>query len=136
MLRPDFEQAMRRRRANENEATGLVATVTPISGFVSLDGPGQALFDVPFPLIYTEKPTLQPGYELDAGQVLDPTNFPTLSLGVHFYTFKEPQPGVRHYTGARLIIVATGHANMKMIVHYRFEGVALVNPTSSLTGDF
>lgn len=130
-MRPDIETAFRVRQQRARQAEATSAMVTSTTGFISIDGHGQALLDVAFPVTYTEKPSLSYSFDLAEGQVLDPENFPTLSIGVHFYQFTERVPGAREYNGARLIIVATGHDGLQMVVHYRFEGVALANPQSS-----
>lgn len=131
---PDMQALQRRdafdRRARESVAPGLEV----FDVFVNLDGPGETLYPVddvvPFPVRFIELPVIGQSYALDETGVLALTagNFPTLSVGGRHFTWVEPQPGVRHYTGVQLIIVAGGHTGMRMNVHVTLTGAALMNP--------
>lgn len=112
----------------------MAADTQVVVGFVQIINPGEALTDLDFPLVFVEKPVLTYSYDLEDGQVLERGNFPMLTVGVHYFRKDQITPGLDHYTGARLIIVATGHLDMRMNVHVRFEGKGLVGPNSPAAG--
>lgn len=103
--------------------------------FITINGPGQVLYPdndvVPFPVRFTELPIIGQSYALNEDGVLalDATvGFPELSVGAHHYDKIEAAPGVFHYVGAQLIVVARGHDGMLMDAHVTFTGRAISNP--------
>lgn len=131
---PDLQAHQRRQAFDARARASVQPGLQVFDVFITLDGPGETLYPaddvVPFPVRFIEVPVIGHSFALDESGVLALTagNFPKLSAGAHHYEHVEPQPNVRHYTGAQLIIVAEGHTGMRMNAHVTFTGVALTNP--------
>jgi hypothetical protein len=130
VYRPTAAQQQRERDVDRIHT--MTGKVFRLSGFISLDGPGETLANVVFPVTFQEIPAVSSSYHLADNEILESGNFPVVSVGVKSWVFTEPVPGTRFYTGATMIVVALGHAGMKAVAHYQFEGKALVNPVTAL----
>lgn len=137
---PDIRTIQRRQQFDDTARASVQPGLQEFDLFVLLDGPGELLHPtddvVPFPVRFIEEPVINYSFSLDPSGVLALTagNFPTLSVGARQYTTVQPQPGVDHYTGVQVIIVAGGHTGMRMKVHVTFTGVALINPATPTDG--
>lgn len=109
------------------DATGRVHT---ISGEFLVDGAGEALVPVNFPVVFIEKPRFHFGGELSPGSVITDGQFPTVSAVVGTWTYMERQVQP-FYRGATLCVVTTGPAEQKMMIHWTMTGRAITNPVSA-----
>lgn len=101
-------------------------------GHVDIAGSGtsfEVVFDVVFPVRYTELPLFSPGYSLADNQAYELGSLPDWSATVLKWEFDSaPATGERYYDGATVGFVVTGLAGQRGVGHYKFEGVALVGP--------
>lgn len=101
-----------------------------VSAFIEVDGAGEGLAHIDFPVRFVEKPAFFHGGELLAGQEPIAGNMPSYSAIVyswsyHLDTSQGNRTGKRFFTGADIVVVTTGEASLKMIVHVHMEGQAL-----------
>jgi hypothetical protein len=115
------------RDRQREDAIGRVHTV---SGEFVVDGTGEALVPVNFPIRFIEKPRFHFGGELAPDSVITDGEFPTVSAVVGYWTYEE-RPYVPHYKGATLAVVTTGPTGQKMAIHWTMTGRAITNPVSS-----
>lgn len=98
------------------------------TGFVDLDGEGESVIEITFPVRFLEKPLFTPGLELGENTWLRYGQFPDWSATIGGWT-TVPSDGDPIYTGALIGVVVTGA--QKSILHYRFEGQSYTNPTGN-----
>lgn len=104
-----------------------------IVGFISITGVGEAVVPVRFPVRFIELPAMSFGGSLGDNQAIPAFNFPTINAMVKAFDFEvRDETGSRYYNGAEIIVVTTGPPDMRSVLHYQFEGVALNNPLTSL----
>lgn len=117
------------RRGATGRLDSLTGRVHTVQGFFDLDGAGEALLDVNFPVWFMERPLFTFGAEMRAGNALSVGAYPTISVLVLRWSMKDYPGGVSYFAGATLVVVADGTADQSMLVHWRVEGKALRNPT-------
>lgn len=117
----------RREVARVDDITGKVHSVT---GIVTIDGVGEGLVEVRFPVMFLSKPNFSHGSELFPNMTVTPQQFPTCTAMVIGWETKEPDEGRRFYVGANLAVVTTGESWQRFYVHWRMEGIALRNPVA------
>jgi hypothetical protein len=98
------------------------------SGQFMMEGIGEVLVDVKFPVFYLEMPLLSFGAALEENQSVVLGSVPTISVVATRYDYKLSRTGARLYRGAQLGVVATGSTGHRLQVHWHFTGMALVNP--------
>lgn len=120
------QQAQEMKKAQVDDAVGRVHTV---SGEFVMDGTGEVILDVNFPITFIEKPKLAFGGELAPDAVITAGAFPTVScvVGRWYYIERPNQP---FYKGAALIAVTSGPEGQKMVIHWQMTGRAITNPVS------
>jgi hypothetical protein len=118
-----FEQ----RRVKIETQQSMQIQLNNVSGFIQVNGAGEALQDVNFPVWFVEKPTFTFGGELMDGHSPIKTKFPTISVMVARWN-KEKRGYANYYVGASLAIVTTGDVTQQIIVHWSTVGKAIRNP--------
>lgn len=115
------------RRTNIERINSMQVQLTAVSGFVQVNGAGEVLQDVNFPVWFTEKPTFTFGGELMPGSPPVSGKYPTVSVVVVNWTMEQRGYG-NYYVGAKLAIVTTGDSLHQMIIHWNMEAKAIRNP--------
>jgi hypothetical protein len=97
---------------------------------------GEATVFVTFPYIFIEKPLFTYGWELAPNNPVTGGGFHQGSATVHNWTTTTAGYATL-YTGAIIGCVNTGPTNLQVILHYRFDGLAMttVPPPVNDTGD-
>lgn len=123
-----------RARTDRGRIDAMTVKETQVSGRVLVDGAGEAAIDVPFAVVFSERPIFTFGGELDVNHTPEATNFPTVSAVVLSWDKVDDIDNVfdGRYKGARIAVVTTGKVDMKMWVHYSFQGRAMRNPGRAL----
>lgn len=123
----DVSRAMEQRRGTVERGKSIQGREFSIHGFIDCYGAGEALQDVNFPVAFQERPAMSFGGELAVNQTLEDGNFPTINIMTRSWQ-TILRDGATYYTGATLIIVATGPTTMGYTAHWQATGKALVNP--------
>jgi hypothetical protein len=136
VINRSLQEAMKSRKVyTENLDEQSVRNGT-VQGFVELDGAGEALVDITWPLTFLEKPVFAPGLELADNNWLEDGNFPLWSATV--VRWNAPMlSGYPSYRGALLGIVVFATPDTQSILHFTFEAQSYTSPTGlaqSLTG--
>jgi len=140
-IRRHIEVARSQRADNRDRIFGALPTDSAIEGTFLVDGSGESLKTVNFPVRFINRPSIQFGYELHIDTVAVASTFPMASSIVNRWITDPPiaddgtavEYSKVYFIGARLIVTTTGPTNQRMWVHWRASGRALVNPTT--TGD-
>lgn len=98
-----------------------------VVGTTILEGEGESLIEVPFPVKFLEKPIFTAGLETADNVSLQWGNFPVWSATVGAWA-TEPAENEPLYTGAFIGVFVLGPP--RSILHYRFEGQNFTNPTT------
>jgi hypothetical protein len=98
-----------------------------VVGTTVLEGEGESLIEIPFPVTFLEKPVFTAGLETAENVSLQWGNFPVWSATVGAWS-TEPAENEPLYTGAFIGVFVLGPA--RSILHYRFEGQSATNPTT------
>ena len=111
-----------------------------VTGSVELPTSGDSLVTVNFPVKFFKRPNSSFGGAMIENSEIIEGVFPSLSAVVLRYTIEELPPHNEvdeHalYVGADLAVSARGAVSNGFVLDFRFEGVALVNPTSGVQGD-
>lgn len=108
--------------------------------FQPVTGIGTVQFDCWFPVIFTERPVLSIGGELDDNERYVPATPPFITGSVlrwHAQTSADrmASDNNRLYRGARVGLVVHGHAaDQRMIAHLTFTGVSVAGPGGQALG--
>lgn len=128
-----LQHVQRVQAADAAHAQSVTNQVFKVWGLIDIEGTGEALFDVTFPVHFVEFPSFGRGWSLMEGEVITTGSYPTCDLGVHSLTHDDDdQTQLRYYTGAKLIIIPTGLETQHLVGHYSFEGRAIVPPVSTV----
>lgn len=125
---------MEKRRSDLARIDNSSIKTTHVNGFELIQDAGDATVEITFPVIFTEKPSMDFGGELDENQSPETGNFPTVSVVVVAWKKAyedrvgggEGAPG--WYVGATLAVVTTGRADHRMWVHWGAKGKAITDP--------
>jgi hypothetical protein len=99
-----------------------------VYGRLEFKHPGEALFEVKFPVWFVEAPQFSFGGELTGNLSLDAGNYPKVNLMVRAWR-TITRDGRDYYVGAEFVLVASGRTDMTGVAHWQCQGVALSNPT-------
>lgn len=124
----DLGVKTRRADAQIKNQDDFAARIHVISGQFNVQGAGELVKDIAFPVTFVEKPLLAFGGALDDNQAIVAGNFPTISVVVLKYKEGVSQAASSSFSGASLIVVVTGVEDQSVWVHWSFTGMALVNP--------
>lgn len=123
-----MQSALRSERAYVAIRAGQAVRDGAAVGFVELDGDGESVAEISFPLKFIEKPIFTAGLELGENAWLRYGTFPSWSATVGAW-LTEPAPGQPIHTGAIIGIYVAGAP--KAILHYRFEARSFVSPVGA-----
>lgn len=133
--------ATERRRGDLIRNVNSSATTHVVRGSNSIDGSGEILLDVAFPVVFIQPPIFLYGAELAPGNVLVSGSFPVMSALVHYWDVDQPDLELfgstrrQHFRGAQLAITATGPETQRMFLHWQFTGMAVTNAPSLTVPD-
>lgn len=100
-----------------------------VCGTIQLDGAGEIVVAVNFPVTFIEKPSISDGGEMGPSSALQNGSFPTVNGIVKDWKWTvRADTGVRFYAGASFAIKVTGQPEQSVFYHYQMEGRALRNP--------
>lgn len=122
------QQPFERRRGEVERSESMYGRVFTVVGFIELNGCGEALVDVNFPVWFIERPAIGGAGEVGEGAVLTGANYPIFSVGAVKWVTEDKPGGARYYTGAQLAVVVLGPSNQKSVIHWQAQGKALVAP--------
>lgn len=122
-------QQVRNREAAMKRNNDAVGREHVVKGQFMVDGTGESVAVLNFPVLFIEKPIATFGWELYPGQGLTAGEFPTASTGVADWALIEKTPRV-YYVGATVATVSTGPTGQRLFINYRFEGRAITNPVN------
>lgn len=108
-----------------------------VQGFAEIDGSGEVLVKLRFPVSFMEKPLFTYGFELGENQSVETRAFPMPTAVVVGWDTRLVSSKQTLYNGATVGIVIMGPSELKMILHYRFAGQSFTNPVgpdTSVTG--
>ena len=126
--------ASERRRGDLVRTANVQGGNHVISGFREIIGSGENLVDVVFPVAFTQLPMFFYGAQLSPGSELVDGSFPVVSAVVAYWDAREPDndlfgaPLRQYYKGAQIAVTATGPETQRLILNWKFEGLALTNP--------
>lgn len=126
---PDVRGALRSREAQAQVAADGESSLTRLSFFIKTLDPGQTLYDIQFPVQFTEEPDITYSYKCEEGTVLG-LEYPEARAGVFKFAFDEIAVGVRYYKGATMILKVTCDEGQSLVIHLIFTGIALSGPTA------
>jgi hypothetical protein len=137
---------LKRKMAVSNLATttererinSFLPTDTAVEGTFLVDGSGEALKIVNFPIRFIGRPIFTTGGELHLDTNPVPGQFPTISCVINRWSTEQHAGFSKMYfIGAELLVVTTGPSNQRLWVHWRASGRGIVNPAveHSLTSD-
>jgi len=133
-----FQHAQARRKDDADRI--ITAQVSPqsVEGSFLVDGAGEAVQTLVFPVKFIEKPNIKVGGELHLDTNPVPGQFPTMSCVVNRWV--TDFPGAEGYTvatlklyfvGAEICVVTTGPTTQRMWIHWEVSGKAIQNPAAS-----
>jgi hypothetical protein len=102
-----------------------------IKGQYLVDGVGESVAPLNFPVTFIEKPIFTYGSELYPGQGVADGEFPEATAMVIDWKIVEKGPKT-YYTGATVATVLVGPSGTRIFLNYRFEGKAIANPVNSV----
>lgn len=120
--------AIELRRGEIERVNNQTAQYFKVSGEVEVVGPGEAVVDVLFPVIFTDKPAFSHGPALSDGISTTDGNLPTCSVVVLLWHERVRDDGTIVYAGAQFAIVTTGPTDQVLLVQWHVEGVGLRGP--------
>lgn len=129
--RVHLESGFRQRERDHNNAVASQASTRRVTEFITIQGVGQLLFPVVFPVLFTELPGISTSFHLQEGQVQGDV-FAGFDAGAQSWVSREllPGSGSRYYSGATLILKTEGSDGQILVGHVHFEAMALVNPST------
>src|SRR5690606_6232292 len=123
----ELQTRMAHKSSNQAQADEFASRVFTVSGERLVDGIGEVVVDVNFPVSFTQKPLMQYGSELDANQTVSDGSFPTVGVTVLRYNIKRGDLDQLYYIGATLAISITGSSSQKTWLHYHVSGKGITN---------
>lgn len=134
MPRATVQSTIERRRHQLEQADEMTVRHSSVEGWAAVDGAGEAVVDVKFPVLFCERPVFTFGHELSDNVWPTQGAFPTVSATVVTWSFVTRGPTKRYWDGARLAVVVGGPDGMHSLLHYSFAGKAFRNPVLPDTG--
>lgn len=135
-IRGNLDAARARQGANLDRINAGLPTDSAVEGTFLVDGPGEALQSVNFPIVFIARPTWTYGGELHIDTVPVAGKYPTISCVINRWITDPIAPtdySKIYFVGANLLITTTGPPTQRMWVHWRASGRALVNPGPDTT---
>lgn len=94
------------------------------------DSTGEVTRDLVFPVTFIERPLFFDGGTLEESQSVTIGSIPTINGIVISWDVQNKGLG-KLYKGARVGVVMSGDASTRFWYHWRFDGLALVNPIAA-----
>jgi len=117
------------RRRDVQRIESVSGGIFKVTGLIDVEGAGEGVVAVPFPIRFIEEPGFSYGPRMGAYAPLTPGDYPTCSVVVLRYDIDvRPDVGETLYDGAEFIVVVGGPSDQVMVVQWHMEGRALVNP--------
>lgn len=121
-------QAIQSRRMEVQRVTDIGGGVWRCDWLIVQAQSGEAIANLNFAVTFTEKPIATSSFEMAPNQKLSPGSFPVVSSGVYnWHQNVRTDYGGLYYTGADLVLVASGLANLSVVHHVSFTGKAMHN---------
>lgn len=121
----------RNRAATKDRIEAQVSKQHTVSGVFYVQGTGEAVATVSFPVRFIERPILAPGFELHPDSAAIDGQFPTFSVTVRDWVLEERGSNQKFFVGANLLVVTTGPTGQNGWVHWSFSGRAITSPYST-----
>lgn len=125
-----MQQTMERRRVHTEAQADIRIRDGLAQGTVELEGSGETLVEVAFPITFTLPPIFAPGLELRGNTSLQWGAFPIWSATVGYW-HTEDVAETTNYIGATIGVVTFNAARANF--HYTFAGRSFVNPVGAST---
>lgn len=129
---PDLNSPLERRRSDVTRVNTHGVKLHHYTVETLVNGTGEVFYDVPFPVLFVERPVFSCGLVLDDNQTVETGEYPTYSATVIYWDKLQKQgENVGYfYKGARVAVVVSGIDDQKAYMHTHFFGKALRNPTT------
>lgn len=130
----DLAPASERRRGDLVRNANVQATTHVINGTNAIDGAGEALIDLVFPVTYVLPPIFLYGGELAPGHELVTGRYPVVTAVVSYWDVSQPDletfgsSARKHFRGAQLAVTSSGPESQRLFLHWQFSGIAISNP--------
>lgn len=130
----EMAPAAERRRGDLVRNANVQSTTHVVNGTDLIEGAGEVLIDVVFPVTFIQPPIFLYGAELAPGNELVSGSFPVLTAVISYWDVNEPDLALygitnrKHFRGAQLAVTASGPPTQKMFLHWQFTGLAVSNP--------
>lgn len=134
MARGSVQTSLERRRSQVEEYGNVAIKYSIVEGTIPLEGTGEAVTTVNFPIQFVEKPIFGFGHELEDNSWPESGTFPTASVTVVSWTVVARDESRKYFAGAEIALVVTGAEAMKSSVHFQFSGRAFRNPVVDAAG--
>lgn len=124
---------LEKRREDVRRVDAMTVKVTRVEGRVLIKNAGEARVEVPFSVVFCERPFFNFGGEMDTNFRVTAGSYPTVSAVVEEWTVVgESDAAEGRYNGCTLAVVTTGQDDQQMWLHYSFEGKAIRNPLNGI----
>lgn len=133
MIRPR-RGIIEQRRADLERIDAMSVKVTTLTGRVQLIGQGELSIDIPFQYLFSEKPVVTCGIELEENHSPLTGFFPQHHIGVAGWDRVGEVDGAfdGYYRGMTLEVWIAGQEGQVLWVHWIAIGKALSNPVSNI----
>lgn len=122
-----------RQSSDSQSKTDFESRPIILQGEFLVEGEGEVLRAVSFPIFFAQKPHLTFGGSLEENQQLIAGSFPTVSVVSANWVVEKRGTQTYLYKGCDLAVVVTGaRGAQKMWVNWTFTGTGLTNPTGGL----
>lgn len=135
----EIAPGVEKRRGDLVRQEAALATTHVINGTHQIDGAGESLVDIVFPVLFVQPPIFLSAAELAPGQTLVTGLFPSATAVISYWDVAEPDLNLygatlrQHFRGAQLAVTASGATNQRLFLHWQFTGMAVANPHSGST---
>jgi hypothetical protein len=121
-------------KATEDRVAGATIDRAEVEVRLRLKGSGEVNAEVTFPVVFSERPFMTFGHELELNHSPEATNFPVCSATVLRWITKERSGDRVYYVGCDVGVVALGKASMESYALLLFKGKAFRGPTIQAPG--
>lgn len=123
------------RRSEVEKIQESFVRVNRIQGWIKVSGVGELVVPITWPVWFIERPSFNPGYELDEASPLDTGDFPQWSFTVSAWEKTTAGEIGEYWVGADLALVISGNPEQIGWVHWAMEGKALNALGTEAAGD-
>lgn len=128
-----LRRSLENQRANRVTSANSDMARTQVEARVKVRGSGETRTAIEFPVLYSRKPIMTFGGELNGNHTPEAGNYPVISVMVVEWTTVERSDQRTYYTGCEVVIVALGKTTQRVTAHILFEGLAFRDPTIGST---